>query len=390
MRILNVYKGLNKDMYILALYRLISGMGYFVIPYLSLFLTNELTISVIVAGSIVAGANFLCIPTLYISGRITEKIGPKKTIIISQILAAMSYILVVICPVNYIKVCFAVLRLCFASVVVPAMDAWATIKNPDEDRRKAFSLLYLSQNIGFAIGSLIIGVAYKTNPNLVFIGDAITTLLAVGMIYVCTEKTDTEVFCEGAVQTGRKDIKINKAIKIFMLIILLNALAYGQLTFMLPLFLEKVATSGTILYGFIMAINAILVITLSPIFTEVLKETKLIDVLILSELLFAIGYGAYTFAHRNTVLLMITIVWSVGEVLFSINHMAYIVHNVEEAAVPRVTSMAASFNKAGGILSSIIGGALVSGIGFSKSWTCISLLVFVSTGMGIYIKKLDK
>ena len=341
MRILNVYKGLNKDMYILALYRLISGMGYFVIPYLSLFLTNELTISVIVAGSIVAGANFLCIPTLYISGRITEKIGPKKTIIISQILAAMSYILVVICPVNYIKVCFAVLGLCFASVVVPAMDAWATIKNPDEDRRKAFSLLYLSQNIGFAIGSLIIGVAYKTNPNLVFIGDAITTLLAVGMIYVCTEKTDTEVFCEGAVQTGRKDIKINKAIKIFMLIILLNALAYGQLTFMLPLFLEKVATSGTILYGFIMAINAILVITLSPIFTEVLKETKLIDVLILSELLFAIGYGAYTFAHRNTVLLMITIVWSVGEVLFSINHMAYIVHNVEEAAVPRVTSMAA-------------------------------------------------
>lgn len=215
MRILNVYKGLNKDMYILALYRLISGMGYFVIPYLSLFLTNELTISVIVAGSIVAGANFLCIPTLYISGRITEKIGPKKTIIISQILAAMSYILVVICPVNYIKVCFAVLGLCFASVVVPAMDAWATIKNPDEDRRKAFSLLYLSQNIGFAIGSLIIGVAYKTNPNLVFIGDAITTLLAVGMIYVCTEKTDTEVFCEGAVQTGRKDIKINKAIKIF-------------------------------------------------------------------------------------------------------------------------------------------------------------------------------
>ena len=181
MRILNVYKGLNKDMYILALYRLISGMGYFVIPYLSLFLTNELTISVIVAGSIVAGANFLCIPTLYISGRITEKIGPKKTIIISQILAAMSYILVVICPVNYIKVCFAVLGLCFASVVVPAMDAWATIKNPDEDRRKAFSLLYLSQNIGFAIGSLIIGVAYKTNPNLVFIGDAITTLLAVGI-----------------------------------------------------------------------------------------------------------------------------------------------------------------------------------------------------------------
>lgn len=87
---------------------------------------------------------------------------------------------------------------------------------------------------------------------------------------------------------------------------------------------------------------------------------------------------------------MITIVWSVGEVLFSINHMAYIVHNVEEAAVPRVTSMAASFNKAGGILSQLLGEHWFQAIGFSKSWTCISLLVFVSTGMGIYIKKLDK
>ena len=138
----------------------------------------------------------------------------------------------VICPVNYIKVCFAVLGLCFASVVVTAMDAWATIKNPDEDRRKAFSLLYLSQYIGVAIGSLIIGVAYKTIPNLGFIGDAITTLLAVGMIYVFIEITDTVLFCEGAVQTWWKDIKINKAIKIFMLIILLNAHAYGQLPFM--------------------------------------------------------------------------------------------------------------------------------------------------------------
>lgn len=32
-----IYKGLNRDMYTLALYRFISGMGYFVIPYLSLF-----------------------------------------------------------------------------------------------------------------------------------------------------------------------------------------------------------------------------------------------------------------------------------------------------------------------------------------------------------------
>lgn len=389
MRILNIYKGLNKDMYILALYRLISGMGYFVIPYLSLYLTNELSVSVVIAGTIVAGANFLCIPVLYLSGKITEKMGPKKTIIMSQLLAASSYILVVICSVSILKIGFAIIGLCLSSVVVPAMDAWATIKNPDEDRRKAFSLLYLSQNIGFAIGSLIIGVAYKTNPSLVFIGDAITTILAVFMIYLCTENVGSDAFNNTEISVGKqKEVKVGKAIMIFMIIILLNALAYGQLTFMLPLFLENVAVSGTVLYGVIMATNAILVIALSPIFTAILKKTNLIDVLVLAELLFAIGYGAYAFARGNTLLLAITVMWSIGEVLFSINHMAYIVHNTEENAVPMVTSMAASFNKIGCILSSIIGGAFVSVIGFTNSWICISLLVFISTGLGLYIKRL--
>lgn len=390
MRLLNVYKGLDKDMYILALYRLISSMGYFVIPYLSLFLTNEVKISVVLAGTVVAVANLLCVPVLYVSGKITEIIGPKKTIVISQILAAVCYLLVVICSVNSKKICFAIMGLCLSSVVGPAMDVWTTVKNPDEDRRNAFSLLYLSQNIGFAIGSLIIGIAYKTNPNLVFIGDAITTLIAVFMICLCTEWREKEVLSEGGLVEKQKGSQISRSIKIFMCIILITALAYGQLTFMLPIFLEKVAVKGTVLYGFVMATNAILVIVLSPVLTDILKTKRLIDVLIISELLFAIGYGVYAFAAEDTFLFMITMIWSTGEVLFSINHMAYIVHNTEPKSIPMVTSMAASFNKIGCILSSVIGGALVSKIGFSYSWICISILVFISTGIGLYLKRIDR
>ena len=99
-----IYKGLNRDMYTLALYRFISGMGYFVIPYLSLFLTGELKISVIISGIVIAGANLFCIPVLYISARITEKLGPKNTIIITQIISALSYIIVVICPYNILNI----------------------------------------------------------------------------------------------------------------------------------------------------------------------------------------------------------------------------------------------------------------------------------------------
>lgn len=385
-----IYKGLNRDMYTLALYRFISGMGYFVIPYLSLFLTGELEISVIISGIVIAGANLFCIPVLYISARITEKIGPKNTIIITQIISALSYIIVVICPYNILKIWFTIVGLCLSSVAVPSMDTWATIKNSDGDRRKVFSLLYLAQNIGFAIGSLVIGFAYKINPDFVFIGDAITTFLAVGILYINTEDTKAELFKKDNTKNVKLDLKIGISIKVFMFIILLNALAYGQLSFMLPVFLRRVTTNGTVLYGFVMAVNAILVIILSPIFTQVFKNAKLIDVIILSELLFALGYGTYGFGTNNIEFVMITILWSIGEVLFSINYMAYIVQNTEKYLVPRVAAMAAIFNKVGVILSSVIGGAFISEVGYLKSWTCISIIMLISGGLAVFIRRTEK
>ena len=175
-----------------------------------------------------------------------------------------------------------------------------------------------------------------------------------------------------------------------MFIILLNALAYGQLSFMLPVFLRRVTTNGTVLYGFVMAANAFLVIILSPIFTQVFKNAKLIDVIILSELLFALGYGTYGFGTNNIEFVMITILWSIGEILFSINYMAYIVQNTEKYLVPRVAAMAAIFNKVGVILSSVIGGAFISEVGYLKSWMCISIIMLISGGLAVFIRRTEK
>ena len=214
--------------------------------------------------------------------------------------------------------------------------------------------------------------------------------MAVGILYINTEDTKAELFKKDNTKNVKLDLKIGISIKVFMFIILLNALAYGQLSFMLPVFLRRVTTNGTVLYGFVMAVNAILVIILSPIFTQVFKNAKLIDVIILSELLFALGYGTYGFGTNNIEFVMITILWSIGEVLFSINYMAYIVQNTEKYLVPRVAAMAAIFNKVGVILSSVIGGAFISEVGYLKSWMCISIIMLISGGLAVFIRRTEK
>ena len=102
------------------------------------------------------------------------------------------------------------------------------------------------------------------------------------------------------------------------------------------------------------------------------------------------GYGTYGFGTNNIEFVMITILWSIGEVLFSINYMAYIVQNTEKYLVPRVAAMAAIFNKVGVILSSVIGGAFISEVGYLKSWMCISIIMLISGGLAVFIRRTEK
>lgn len=52
--------------------------------------------------------------------------------------------------------------------------------------------------------------------------------------------------------------------------------------------------------------------------------------------------------------------------------------------------MAAIFNKVGVILSSVIGGAFISEVGYLKSWMCISIIMLISGGLAVFIRRTEK
>ena len=384
---MNVYKGLKREVLFLAVFRLVSGVGFFVIPYLSLFLTQELELKADTAGLIISIANALCVPTLFIGGKLIEKFKSRDTIISTQVISALFYLGVVFFPTYNLKVVSAIIGFCLASMAVPAMDKYVSLNTTVETRRSAFSLLYLCQNIGVAIGSLIVGSIYDANPYIVFIGDAMTTLVALFLFYLATiHQKEEGVLVEEKVETNTKQkLKTPWFLYLFMVTILINTLCYRQLSFMLPIFLKEVTGDGPLLFGILMTVNAVICIVFSPLCTGAFKKFRTIIPLIVSQSLFACGYFIYSLPMNRPLIFGGTIMWSFAEVLFSINYMSFIIENAEVSQVGFLSAKANSFNRVGAIFSAYVGGKLLSIAGAASGWRIVSGLMLVSVMICVYL-----
>ncbi len=158
-KMLNHYTKLPKSIYILFFARMVNSMGAFVYPFLTIYLTKTLLMDEGEAGFIVMLAVTAHLPGLVVGGRLADWLGRKKIFLLFQGLSAISLI-----PCAFLNNPFFIPRLLILSVFFlgaaqPATTAMtADLTNPS-NRKAAFSLLYIGNNIGFAVGPLIAGVS---------------------------------------------------------------------------------------------------------------------------------------------------------------------------------------------------------------------------------------
>lgn len=388
-KILNIYNGLEKEIYILSMVRFVNCMGYFVIPFLSLYMTSTLSIAVGISGILIGIINFLAIPSVLIGGRLSDKYDSRKVVIIGQLLSALSYICVTLSGNALLKIIFASIGICFSNAITPAFDA--CIGRVKTDQKKSFALMYFMQNLGFGLGSLVIGLLYKINVDFVFLGDAFSTVISILIlcVFLRSKKNKTNKVEVKVDKVQSTDKKTNK--KKFFFVVLLNSISYGEVSFILPLYLQNFMNENySVLYGILMSVNSLMVIIISPIASKLVSKIKLVAILMYGEIFFAVGYALYSLFENSTCMLIATILWSIGEVLFSISQMPYLIEGEKTDKIGYLSSVLNSFGKFGSIVSSAIGGMIVYLVGYRFAWIFIGLFAFVGFMIMSYLSKEEK
>ncbi|MDP4088297.1 MAG: MFS transporter [Bacillota bacterium] len=382
------YKGLPGSVYIIFVARVVNCLGNFVYPFMTLLLTAKVGMSEKQAGFFLLAGYLVGIPGSILGGKITDIIGRKKIMLLSMTLSALCLVpcAFFVLSTEYIKLVPYLLIAAglFNSIGGPAGGAMMNDLTSPLNRQAAFSLLYLGINFGTALGSVIAGFLFRNHMQLLFLGDAATTIGAAALLLLYVKETKPAKEELKARLKGREGEEAEKggvlaallrrpALIIFSLVNSMYSFMYAQTNFSMPL--QSTALFGQELgpryFGTFNLVNCLMVIFFTTAISVITRKRKPIYNIASSGLFFAFGFGMLFFVKSFSMFVVSTIIWTIGEIINAVNVGVYIANHTPITHRGRFNSITGIINGIGGAISPYIAGGFIAVHGVTNIWPII-------------------
>lgn len=400
-RLLDPYKGLPREVYIIFIARIVNAMGCFVMPLLTIILTEKIGLSKEATGLYISISGLIYVPTSAIGGKLADTIGRKKVIIIFNILAAVLYIICGFMPPTMNMVYVLMAASGCMSFAGPAHDSLIADLTTPENRTSAYALTYMGWNIGFAVGPAIGGLLYKKNLlQLLFIGDAVTALLSLSLIALFIKetigKTKEEIIDKNRELEKREEgsvfsVLIKRPILIYFALICFGYnFAYSQWGFMLPMHsVENFGKAGAQYYGLMASTNGIVVMLFTPFIVKLTEGVKIIRKMVWGGILYAVGFGMLGFLNSLPFFFVSVFIFTMGEIVMSIATTPFIANHTPASHRGRMNAVVPMILGAGYTLGPMGMGKVLSYINIEKGWIVIGLFALITSGFMYMLGKYD-
>lgn len=401
-RLIGQYKGLPKSIYVIFLARIVNSLGNFVMPFLTIFLTDNLEFTKKIAGRFLMIAAVMYVPGSIIGGKLCDHVGRKKILVIFQGLAALCFVPCAFLGNSRIIPWLLIASGFFTGAASPSHMAMVTDITNTDNRKSAFSLIYLGNNIGFALGPMIAGFLYRNHLSLIFVGDALTTFISLILVTIYIKETiprkktlkessrrywDNEKAEEGGILT----VLLKKPIiLIFSIIMAIFSFSYNQYTFSLPIQVNNIFNiDGPKYYGILMTVNALTVVFLTPVITGVTSRFKPTFSIFLGGIQYALGFGMIYFIKSMPMLVISTIIWTIGEVLVTTNSGVYIANNTPISHRGRFNAVLPIIMGMGFAVGPYLTGGFMDMNGVRNVWVLIFALSIIASFLMIVLHEFD-
>lgn len=366
---------------------IINRFGDFVMPFLTMYLTVKIGLSFEMAGIIVTISSLAGIPSSFIGGKLADEFGRKRTYLIAQGGAALSLLPCAFLTDPVPIVILLLMSTFFSGAVRPPLNAIITDILPPRQRQQGFSLQYLGINIGVALGPIVAGFLFNNFLPMLFIGDALTSFIAMLLIWrnvkeIKPENLDTTVYTEhekkeeGNIFTA---LVKRPRIAIFLLIYILYSFVYTQHRFSLPLTAEAVfGNTGASRFGFLMSINALTVIFCTAAVTSLTKHLRPLANITIAGLVYAVGFGMLGLIHSYYLFILSTVIWTLGEILVVTNFGVYLADHSPSNFRARFNAVGSLSWSTGAALGTSAAGKFIQSAGLNYIW----LLTFIISILG--------
>lgn len=395
------YMGLSSSIYVIFIARVVTNMGAFIWPLLTMILSRKMGYSATTIAVVSIAVAGLFIPAHVVGGKLADRFNKKKIIILFDSISVIFFIACGFIEPGTLMTVFFIIAGLFAQMEGPAFEALIIEASKPNEREKVFSLSYLGHNLGFMFGAAIGGLLFNNYLNLAFFIDGTTTMISTILIIIFVkainvqelekhEKNEYEDNEEANVTTLTV-LKARRSVFIQMIVFTLGAFIYSQWSFALPLYLgELFGEEGPVLFGFISSFNGFIVIIFTPILTALLSRMKELPKIMIGMALYSLSYLIIKDEPLKYVFYVMIFAFTIGEIVNTIGASPFISRRVPASHRGRVSSYMSIGYLIGGMGGQLAVGITIDKFGYNTAFNILVISGIIGVLIILYNLRVDK
>jgi MFS family permease len=295
--------------------------GALLYPFFALYITSKFDVGMTQVGILFAAFSFSSFIGSTIGGALTDRIGRRSMLIFSLVSTSLSSVAMGLVESLEMFSALALLVGIFTDTGGPAHQAMVADLLPDEQRAQGYGILRVAFNISATIGPAIGGFLASRSYLLLFLADAVISLISAGIVWKSLPETKPEL-PEGEIQEsvgvtfkGYFTVFRDSAFMVFLVASILMGLVYMNFNTTLGVYLRDVHGVPESGYGFILSLNAIMVVLLQFWITKRIEGFPPMLMMAIGALLYAFGFAMYGFVSIYVLFMVAMVIITIGEML---------------------------------------------------------------------------
>lgn len=290
-------------------------LPYIIIPYLALFFINNSKLTNAQVGFIIGIAALSTSVSALFTSKIEKKVGEKKLLISSTIMIGFSYLLYALVNNFYLLVAVSLLLGTASGINGTLMKCLVAEEKGDISSDKAFRIRYMI----FCV-SIIIGPFLSQIFGLFISEKLILILLGLAYLLLSISFTLFQFSSRNSIIDDKLLSKIPKAFDykplVYISIIgILSFIVFSIFESVTPLAISNLFENPATIYANLLILNSVLALVIQPLIILVSKKINTKNIAIVGALLFASSYLLFSISNTIFMIIISTIVFTMGEVL---------------------------------------------------------------------------
>ena len=295
--------------------------GTMIFPFFALYITQKFNVGMTQAGVLLAIFSVAGLVGSMIGGALTDKFGRRGMVIFGLVFSALSSVSMGL--VNELSHFYllAIVVGSLSNIAGPAHQAMVADILPEEKRTEGFGMLRVAANLAWIFGPMIGGLVAGRSYLMLFILDAITSLIVAFIVFRLIPETKPQESEAEQKKTlaqtfvGYRVVLADRLYLVYLLVSMLMLIAYQQMYHTLSVYLRDSHGIPARGYGALLSIDAALVVLLQFWITRRVRGRPPMIMMAAGTALYMVGLAMFGFVSTYWLFVAAILLLTFGEMV---------------------------------------------------------------------------